>query len=76
DKYSTAGALELHSKGVGSSYSKAVFRAAWAFFYNYLLRGGILDGGPGLVIAVSDTVNKFFKYAKLKELGRPGPPQG
>ncbi|HFQ80646.1 MAG TPA: glycosyltransferase family 2 protein, partial [Desulfobacterales bacterium] len=28
DKYSTAGALELHSKGVGSSYSKAVFRAA------------------------------------------------
>lgn len=72
DKYSTAGALELHAKGVSSSHLKAVFRAAWAFFYNYLLRGGILDGGPGLIIAVSDSVNKFFKYTKLMELGRSG----
>ncbi len=70
DKYSTAGALELHAKGVSSSYLKAVSRALWAFFYNYLLRGGIMDGGPGLVIAMSDAVNKFFKYTKLQELAR------
>jgi len=68
DKYSSAGALELYNKGQSSSYLKAISRSAWAFFYNYLLRGGFWDGGPGLVIAISDAVNKFFKYAKLREL--------
>lgn len=68
DKYSSAGALELRKGGGSSSYLKAISRASWAFFYNYLIRGGILDGGPGLVIAISDAVNKFFKYAKLREM--------
>jgi len=68
DTYSSAGAKELYQKGECSSYCKAFFRAAWAFFYNYLVRRGILDGGPGLVIAVSDAVNKFFKYVKLREM--------
>jgi len=68
EAYSTAGARALHRKGKRSSYSKAFFRAVWAFFYNYLIRIGMLDGGPGLVIAISDAVNNFFKYVKLMEL--------
>ncbi len=76
DKYSSAGALELYNKGQSSSYLKAISRSAWAFFYNYLLRGGCWDGGPGLVIAISDAVNKFFKYAKLKELVDQGKEKG
>jgi len=73
DKYSSAGALELHKRGESSSFLKAILRAGWAFFYNYLMRGGLMDGGPGLVIAISDAANKFFKYAKLRELaGRDG----
>jgi len=34
------------------------------------LRLGILDGAQGLTLAVTDAVNKFFKYAKLNELNR------
>lgn len=73
DIYSSAGAVQLYKNGKCSSYSKAFFRASWAFFYNYLVRGGILDGGPGLVIAVSDAVNKFFKYMKLREMHNSDP---
>jgi hypothetical protein len=31
---------------------------------------GLLDGKQGLTLAVTDSVNKFFKYAKLSELVR------
>ncbi|MCC5794993.1 MAG: glycosyltransferase family 2 protein [Chromatiales bacterium] len=39
-------------------------RSAWAFLHTFLLRGGILDGWRGLVIAVSDANGVFFKHMK------------
>lgn len=68
NRYSSAGAQELFARGETASYGRALARGAWAFFYNYALRGGFLDGGQGFIIAVSDAINKFFKYAKLVEL--------
>jgi glycosyltransferase involved in cell wall biosynthesis len=68
--YSSAGARELYNSGHKSSILKAWSRAAWTIFYNYFLRGGFLDGGPGLIIAVSDAANIFFKYAKLLEMNK------
>lgn len=68
NRYSSAGAREMYQKGQRASYGKAFSRGAWAFFYNYFVRKGFLDGGPGFLIAISDAVNKFFKYAKLVEL--------
>ena len=66
--YSSAGANELFVRGETASAAKAFFRAAWAFFHGYILRGGFLDRGEGFVMAVSDFMNVFFKYAKLREL--------
>ena len=66
--YSSAGAKELFAQGKTASITKALLRAAWAFFYNYILRGGFLDRGEGFVVAVSDFMNVFFKFAKLREL--------
>jgi hypothetical protein len=68
NRYSSAGAKEAYDMGKKSSYLKAFSRATWAFFYNYFVRLGFLDMGPGLIIAVSDAANKFFKYAKLTEM--------
>ncbi|MFA7383641.1 MAG: glycosyltransferase family 2 protein [Desulfurivibrionaceae bacterium] len=68
--YSTAGADELFAQGETASVTKALLRAAWAFLYGYLLRGGFLDRGEGFIMAVSDFMNVFFKYAKLRELQR------
>ena len=66
--YSSAGANELFAQGKSASVFKAYLRAAWSFFHNYILRGGFLDKGEGFIMAVSDFMNVFFKYAKLREL--------
>jgi glycosyltransferase involved in cell wall biosynthesis len=68
DKYSTMGAEEAYKEGKHSSTFSAFMRAFFTFIHNYFFRLGILDGIQGLTLAVTDTVNKFFKYAKLNEL--------
>ena len=70
DRYSTLGAKEAHAKGKRATLSGAMFRAGLTFFQDYILRLGILDGPQGLTLAVTDSVNKFFKYAKLAEMAR------
>jgi hypothetical protein len=34
----------------------------------YILKQGILDGWPGLVIAIGNFEGTYYKYAKLHEL--------
>ncbi len=68
DKYSTLGAEEAFKDGKHSSAFSAFMRAFFTFNQDYFLRLGILDGKQGLTLAVTDAVNKFFKYAKLSEL--------
>lgn len=70
NSYSSAGAAELFKKGSRASLLKAILRAKWAFWNNYMFRLGFLDGGEGFIQAVTDAINVFFKYAKLRELGR------
>ena len=67
DKYSTLGAEEAFKDGKHSSAFSAFMRAFFTFNQDYFLRLGILDGRQGLTLAVTDAVNKFFKYAKLSE---------
>jgi hypothetical protein len=69
--YSSAGAEELHKRGVSASLSMAMTHTAWSFVNNYVIRLGMLDGGPGLVQAMTDAVNTLFKYLKLWEMGQP-----
>jgi len=70
DRYSTLGAEQAFAEGRRCSIGSASLRAGLTFFQDYLLRGGFLDGPEGLTLAVTDAVNKFFKYAKLRELNR------
>lgn len=70
DKYSTLGAEEAFKEGKRSSIVAAFLRAFFTFFQDYFFRWGLLDGLPGLTLAVTDSVNKFFKYAKLNELNK------
>ena len=70
NQYSTFGAEEAFREGKTSSVWAAVFRAKLALLHNYVLRLGFLDGSQGFTLAVTDAVNKFFKYAKLAELSR------
>jgi len=70
NRYSTIGAQEAFEKGRRATVAEAFLRAGATFGQDYLLRGGFLDGPQGLTLAVTDSVNKFFKYSKLAELGR------
>jgi glycosyltransferase involved in cell wall biosynthesis len=70
DQYSTIGAEEAFKEGKTASIWSAILRAKLAFLHNYILRCGFLDGSRGLTLAITDAVNKFFKYAKLAELNK------
>lgn len=70
DKYSSLGANETFAAGKRSSPQGAFFRGLFTFVQDYFLRGGLLDGKQGLTLAVTDSINKYFKYAKLSELGK------
>ena len=70
DKYSTLGAKEAFQAEKKSSPYAAFARAFFTFIHDYFLKLGILDGKQGLTLAVTDSVNKFFKYAKLSEIER------
>ena len=76
DRYSTLGAQQAFAEGRWCSIGSASLRAGFTFFQDYLLRGGLLDGPEGLTLAVTDAVNKFFKFAKLSELNRRAAEQG
>ena len=70
DQYSTLGAEEAFREGRTASIWSAAVRAKLAFFQNYCLRLGCLDGSQGFTLALTDAINKFFKYAKLAEMTR------
>jgi hypothetical protein len=76
DKYSTLGAQEAFAAGRRATARSAMFRACLTFVQDYLLRLGLLDGPQGLTLAMTDAVNKYFKYAKLAELCRQADEQG
>ena len=68
DHYSTLGAEEAFRKGKKASTISAFLRAGLTFFQDYVFRLGVLDGSQGLTLAITDSINKFFKYAKLNEM--------
>ena len=70
DRYSTLGAQEAFAAGRRATAMSAMFHACLTFLQDYLLRLGLLDGPQGLTLAMTDAVNKYFKYAKLAELCR------
>ncbi len=72
DRYSDFGAREAFAAGRKSSVWGAACRAQFAFLHNYFLRLGFLDGRQGFTLALTDAINKFFKYAKLAELHERG----
>lgn len=65
DRYSTAGAQRLLSKGKSSSFPKALGHGLWAFIRTYFLQMGFLDGWMGLALAISNAEGTYYRYLKL-----------
>ncbi|RDU96465.1 glycosyltransferase family 2 protein [Trinickia dinghuensis] len=71
DAYSSAGARQRHAAGKRGGFARAVLRGFWAFVRTYLLRGGILDGRSGFMIAVFNAETVYYRFLKL-HLARQG----
>ncbi len=71
NRYSSAGAAVLMSKGRQGSLKSALLHGAWAFFRTYILKLGCLDGQLGLVLALSVAETTYYRYLKLWLLQNP-----
>jgi len=65
NRYSTLGAQQAFARGERAGLMSALGHGLWAFFRTYVLRRGFLDGGQGLLLAVSNAHTTFYRYAKL-----------
>jgi hypothetical protein len=70
DTYTTLAAEELFALGRRSSWGRIAVHPPLAFVRNYILRFGIRQGTPGLVVSTLNSYYVFLKFAKLWELQR------
>jgi len=71
NRYSSLGAeMAGARRRVGFSFANIVLRPRLTFFYNYILRGGFLDGREGLLLHLYHADYVSWKYAKAWERGR------
>jgi glycosyltransferase involved in cell wall biosynthesis len=72
NRYSTAGARDLHRRGVRGSPGKALGHGLWTFLRTYLFKCGFLDGRLGLALAISNAEGTYYRYVKLWLMQRHG----
>jgi glycosyltransferase involved in cell wall biosynthesis len=70
DDYATTAAEELYREGQRASMVKLLFIMPLSIFRDLVLKGGILDGKNGVIMAVTGAFYSFTKYAKLWEMQR------
>ena len=68
NRYTTLHAQSLFRQGVRGSYWRLLASPLARNLKFYLLRRGVLDGGPGFAHNVIGSNNTFHKYLKLIEL--------
>lgn len=68
NRFSTISAQTQQQEGRRLHFTDLAFRPGWRFFRGYILKLGLLDGLPGLIIAIVSAYGVFAKYAKLWEM--------
>lgn len=67
DRYSDLMARRMVEQGRKFSFHQMITHPLGSFFKMYLLRGGFLDGMPGLILSGLYAYYTFMKYAKFWE---------
>ncbi len=73
DRYTTYAARQMHETGRRAGFVDLAVHPPLAFLRNYVARGGIRDGVPGLIISAMNAYYVFLKFAKLSELAIESP---
>lgn len=72
NRYSTAGALMMRSRGRSATLRGAIVHGLWAFARTYIVHRGFLDGREGFLLAISNAEGTFYRYVKRMYLNVPG----
>jgi len=72
DRYTTLAARQMREDGRRAGLLQLAGHPPLAFLRNYIARGGIRDGVPGLIISSMNAYYVFLKFAKLRELQNGG----
>jgi glycosyltransferase involved in cell wall biosynthesis len=64
DRYSTASAEMLVTKGRNVSFATGIAHGMWMFLRIYILRLGFLDGRVGFLFAVANAEGSYYRYMK------------
>ena len=67
NKYSGLAADEMFAKGRRYGLWVGLCKAWWAFFRDYVLKGGFLDGGDGFIICCNNAFYTALKSFKLRQ---------
>jgi len=67
NEFTTLSADRMFAEGRRAGALRLALQPPLEFLRAYAVRGGILDGYPGLVIALFHAYYVFLKYAKLRE---------
>jgi glycosyltransferase involved in cell wall biosynthesis len=70
DRYTTAAARQMHEEGRRAGWLQCAGHPPLAFLRNYLARGGVRDGVPGLIVSAMNAYYVFLKFAKLWEMNQ------
>lgn len=65
DSYAWFQANASYKKGKKATYFHLIFKPFYRFFSTYILKGGFLDGVPGLALASVNAYGVFSRYAKI-----------
>ena len=74
NRYSSAAARDWYERGYRTNFLKLLFKGPLRFLQHYLLKGGILDGGAGLIVCAVMAYYSFLKEAKVWSLTHALPP--
>jgi glycosyltransferase involved in cell wall biosynthesis len=78
-QYSSLGAEQAFAAGKRCGLGAALLHALAAFLRSYVFKRGVLDGGPGIMVAITAAETAYHKYFKLMLLSqaarRDGPGQ-
>ena len=70
ERYTTLAAQQMFDAGRRATFIDVAVQPKFAFFRNYVLKRGFLDGTAGLIISRMNAYYVFLKFAKLRELQR------
>jgi hypothetical protein len=65
NNYSSAAADMQQRRGKRGGLGTALLHGGWAFFRTYVLRRGFLDGREGVMLAIMNAENSYYRYIKL-----------